>query len=374
MPVTYDEFAKKLSNSGLMTLEELQEFEAAQLSSAGPIGVEDLAQQLVRRYKLTAFQADVLQEARPDPFLVGDFFIMDKIGQGGMGVVYKARPRNAHKLVALKMMTPRTASDVLLVKRFQREVELASRLKHPNIVSALDGGEHEGRKFLVMELVDGLNLGALLNVKKKLAILTAFEHILDAARGLAFAHSKSVIHRDIKPSNLLVDRNGTVKILDMGLARVVDERESSTASTESSATITELTRGGALMGTADYIAPEQALNSKNADHRADIYSLGCTMFFAFTGKTMYSGETSMERIVAHREQDIPSLRSVRDDVNPDVDRIFQRMVAKSPDDRYQSMKEVVLDMRRCRDEFGHMWMIKRFIAEQKLPTRRNEPD
>ena len=130
------------------------------------------------------------------------------------------------------------------------------------------------------------------------------------------------------------------------------------------------------MGTADYIAPEQALNSKNADHRADIYSLGCTMFYAFTGQTMYLGETSMERIVAHREQEIPSLRAMRDDVNPDVDRIFQRMVAKSPDDRYQLMKEVVRDMKKCLDEFGHMWMIKRFIAEHSRddPVYAGLPD
>ena len=368
MPVSYDQFVRQLSNSGLMSLDELQAFEAAQPPSQSPKAAKDLAQQLVRRYKLTEFQADVLQQTRPDPLLVGDFFIMDKIGQGGMGVVYKARPRESYRLVALKMMTPKTADDAISVKRFRREVELASRLQHPNIVSALDGGAHDGREFLVMELVDGMNLATLLSVKKRLAILTAFDHILDAARGLAYAHHQQVIHRDIKPSNLLVDRDGTVKILDMGLARVIARGPT----TESSATITELTRGGSLMGTADYIAPEQALNSKNADHRADIYSLGCTMYFAFTGHTMYTGETSMERIVAHREQDIPTLRASRDDVAPEVDRIYHRMVAKKPDERYQSMDQVVADMEKCRGEFGHMWMIRRFIAEQKLPSSMGE--
>jgi serine/threonine protein kinase len=128
------------------------------------------------------------------------------------------------------------------------------------------------------------------------------------------------------------------------------------------------------MGTADYIAPEQALNSKNADHRADIYSLGCTMYFAFTGRTMYSGETLLERIIAHREQPIPSLRSARDDIAPEVDRIYQRMVAKAPQDRYQTMSDVIHDMEKCRNEFGHMWMIRRFIAEQKLPSSIGELD
>lgn len=370
MSVNYEQFVKKLSSSGLMTLEELQAFEAAQLSSQSPLGVEDLAHQLVRRYKLTEFQADVIQQTRYDPLVVGDFFIMDKIGQGGMGLVYKARRRDSHDLVALKMMTRRTSDDSISVRRFRREVELASRLKHPHIVAAIAGGEHEGREFLVMELVEGLNLGALLRAKKRLAVLSAFDHVLDAARGLAYAHSENVIHRDIKPTNLLVDRSGTVKIVDMGLACIVKEG----AKSEPLETISELTRAGSLMGTADYIAPEQALNSKNADHRADIYSLGCTMYFAFTGRTMYSGETLMERIIAHREQPIPSLRSARDDIAPEVDRIYQRMVAKAPEDRYQSMSDVIHDMEKCRKEFGHMWMIRRFIAEQKLPSSIGELD
>lgn len=350
-----------------MTLDELQEFERTQLSDT-PSDVEGLAKQLVRRYRLTEYQADVIQESRFDPLVVGRYFIMDKIGEGGMGVVYKARPRDTHQLVALKMMAPRTSGDLLSIKRFQREVQLASLLKHPNIVTALDSGEHEGHNFLVMELVDGLHLGAVLHTKKMLAVLTAFDYILDAARGLAFAHSKNVIHRDIKPSNLLVDRNGSAKILDMGLARIV----ASESTTDTAVTLTEITRAGALMGTADFIAPEQALNAKNADHRADIYSLGCTMFFAFTGRTMYKGETSMEKIVAHREQSIPSLRESRDDVAPEVDRIYQKMVAKSVDDRYQSVLDIISDMEKCRKEFGNMWMIQRFIAEKKLPSSMSE--
>lgn len=360
MSVSYEQFTEKLSNSGLMSLDELRAFEADKT----PSDVDDLARQLVRRYKLTEFQAEIIQETRGDPLVVGNYFIMDKIGQGGMGIVYKARRCDGHDLVALKMMTPKTASNAIAVERFRREVDLASRLKHPNIVAAKDGGEYEGREFLVMEFVDGVNLGVLLKMRKKLAVLSAFDHVFDAAKGLAFAHSQGVIHRDIKPSNLLVDRSGTVKILDMGLARIVKED----AVTDSSETLTDLTREGALMGTADYIAPEQALNSKNADRRADIYSLGCTMHYAFTGRPMYVGETPMERLVAHREQPIPSLRDARDDIAPEVDRIFRRMVAKTPEERYQSMNEVVQDMEKCRKEFGHMWMIKRFIAEQKLPS------
>lgn len=359
MTLSYQQFAEKLSSSGLMTFEELRLFEPDGASSS----VDVLAGQLVERYKLTEFQAEIILETRSDPLLVGDYFIMDRIGQGGMGIVYKSRRRDAHDLVALKMMTPKTVGSAIAVKRFRREIELASRLKHPNIVTAMDGGEFGGREFLVMEFVDGLNLGAVLEVKKKLAVLTAFDHILDAAKGLAYAHAKGIVHRDIKPSNLLVNRDGTAKVLDMGLARIIQDESMSDASE----TLTQLTREGALMGTADYIAPEQALNSRNADFRADIYSLGCTMHYAFTGRAVYAGETPMERLVAHREQDIPSLLEAREDLAPEVDGIFQKMIAKDPQDRYQSMQDVVNDMQGCRLTYGHMWMIKRFIAEQKLP-------
>lgn len=361
MTVTYHEFVDKLSHSGLMTLEELATFEKEHPSTSGG-SVEALASSLVQNYKLTEFQADIIQQALPIPLVIGNYFILDKIGQGGMGVVYKARPRDSYDLVALKMMSPEVCDDLTSIRRFRREVELALRLNHPNIVAALDIGEHEGQEFFVMELVDGQNLGVVVTPEQLPSVLTAFDYILDAARGLSYAHASGVVHRDIKPTNLLIHRNGTAKLLDMGLARVIERDQT----TDSSTTITEITRQGAVMGTADYIAPEQALNSKNADERADIYSLGCTMYFAFTGRRMYEGETAMERIVAHREQPIPCLRTIRLDVAIEVDNIFQRMVAKKPEDRYQTMADVIRDMERSRKEFGHMWMIRRFIAERKL--------
>jgi len=370
MTVTYHEFVDKLSSSGLMTLDELADFEQSHPSSATGT-VEAFANSLVRHYKLTEFQADIIQKSLPTPLVIGDYFLLDKIGQGGMGVVYKARPRNSFDLVALKMVSPEVCEDEISLRRFRREVDVALRLAHPNIVAALDVGQHEGQDFFVMELVEGQNLGLVVDPDHLPSVLTAFDYVIDAARGLAYAHAKGVIHRDIKPTNILIHRNGTAKLLDMGLARVIDRERRNTSTT----TITEITRQGAVMGTADYMAPEQALNSKNADERADIYSLGCTMHYAFTGREMYGGETAMERIVAHREQPIPSLRTVRSDVAVEVDRIFQRMVAKQPDDRYQTMAAAIAEMEQCRAEFGHMWMIRRFIAERKLgPQSQSDQD
>ena len=201
-------------------------------------------------------------------------------------------------------------------------------------------------------------------------MLTAFEFLRDATKALATAHANNVIHRDIKPSNMLVHRNGTLKVLDMGLARLVIDDDSR----GDELTDMNLTMTGTVLGTTGYMAPEQAMNSKNADCRSDVYSLGCTFYYFLFGEDIYGGETMVERIVSHRESPIPDLCELRNDVPRPVQKMFEKMVAKQVDERYQTVGELLSDIELSLKEFGHMWMIQRYLHEKKGRTTKSSDD
>jgi serine/threonine protein kinase len=343
MTLTVEEFLEQLSESGLMTAEEITTFQRG-LPADNQKNVEDLASELVRQKRLTRFQADAVCRGEARSLVLGNYVILDRIGAGGMGQVFMARHRRMKRLVALKLLPAAVTRDENAIKRFQREVEAAAKLTHPNIVTAYDADEANGVHFLVMEYVQASDLSTVVRRHGPVSITSAVHYILQAAHGLDYAHKKGVVHRDIKPANLLVDAAGVVKILDMGLARIEDGpgvREGAAAG---------LTATGQIMGTVDYMSPEQALNMKLADQRSDIYSLGCSLYYLLSGKPIYAGETLMEKLLAHREHPIPSLRDLQPDIPAALDAVFKRMVAKKPQDRYQSMSEFIAGLQGCEVE------------------------
>jgi serine/threonine protein kinase/WD40 repeat protein len=338
MSVPLDQIAKSIVSSGLMPADDLKSLWASLPASGRPRDSKSLTALLVKQGALTDFQAKELLSGSKTPLVLGDYVLLAKIGAGGMGQVFKARHRHMDRLVAIKLLPSATMKDEASVKRFQREVKAAAKLSHPNIVAALDARLERGVWCLVMEYVEGRDLSAVVKQRGPLPVDDAVAYVLQAARGLAYAHGKGVIHRDIKPANLLVDGDGTVKILDMGLARF---------DASADAADHQLTNTGQVMGTVDYMAPEQAANTRNADGRSDIYSLGCTLHRLLTGESLFGGQTVVEKILAHLNEAIPSLSQKRPEISAEVDRVFRTMVAKKPDDRYQSMQEVIAALDKC---------------------------
>jgi eukaryotic-like serine/threonine-protein kinase len=223
--------------------------------------------------------------------------VLGLIGSGGMGAVYKAQHRLMERLVALKVISPEFLQNQAAVDRFRREFKAVARLSHPNIVTAFDAEQAGGLHFLVMEFVQGLSVDQLVAQRGPLPIRQACELIRQAALGLAHIHERGMIHRDIKPQNLMVGREGdTLKILDCGLARLSSQLSSGRPCGEVEATWAGATPVGMILGTPDYMAPEQSVNAASADIRSDIYSLGCTLYFALTGQSPFPQGTAVRCI------------------------------------------------------------------------------
>lgn len=327
--LSFDALVAKIAASELVPAAQL---EAGLKSAAGDWGT--FVKSITDEGPLTLPQLDALRSGQISTLRIGNYEILGRLGAGGMGTVFKARHRRMKRIVALKVLSPGLSKNAAFVQRFQREVETIARLGHPNIVMAYDADEADEGHFLVMEFINGRDLAGIVERQGTMSVSEAIDCILQSARGLAYAHSQDIVHRDIKPANLLRDESGLVKVTDLGLARLAHGAD--TAPDQFAVTM-----AGGVIGTADYMSPEQAVDSTTLDHRTDIYSLGATLHYLLTRQPPFVGPTIIAILLKHRDAPIPSLCEARPDVPPALDEVFKGMLAKSVADRIQSMGDVV---------------------------------
>jgi len=292
-----------------------------------------LLERLVAAELLTSWQAGKLRQGKHKGFLLGNYKLLRHLGSGGMSSVYLAEHVHMKQLRALKVLPRERVNDASYLARFYREARAAAALDHPNIVHAYDIASDGDTHFLVVEYIDGSDLQQLVGRKGPLSFASAIDVVRQAAAGLAHAHDVGVVHRDIKPANLFVDNEGTVKILDMGLARFTSEE------IEQQASLTQM-NDEQVLGTTNYLSPEQAIDSHAVDGRADIYSLGCTFYFLLTASPPFSTGTVAQRLMMHLQQKPAPISTRRRGVPPELEAIFEKMTAKKPKQRYQSAAEV----------------------------------
>lgn len=301
---------------------------------------------MVRRAWLTSFQAAQIRDGKQDQLLLGPYVLLDKLGEGGMGQVFKARHRRLGRVDAIKLIRQVHLSNPDASKRFYREIRAASALAHANIVHAYDADEVDGVHYFAMEYVDGMDLREVLKQRGPLPVAEACDYVRQAALGLQHAYERGLVHRDVKPHNLLVTAGTpTVKILDLGLARFSHAAEQGVSST--------MTGDGTVMGTPDYIAPEQALSSHAVDIRADVYSLGCTLYHLLTGSVPFPNGTAMEKLLAHQLTQPATVRELRPGVSHAVEQVVARAMAKKPEERFQTPAEMARALTEALQQGGN---------------------
>jgi eukaryotic-like serine/threonine-protein kinase len=331
-PTTIDELLELVRKSEVVEEKKLSSYlEKARAAQSLPNTPTALASLLVRDGLLTQFQAEQFLLGKWKRFCLGKYKVLEKLGAGGMGIVYLCEHKLMRRKVAVKVLPESGAEDSDSLQRFYREARAVAALDHPNIVRAYDIDQDDKLHFLVMEHVDGSSLQEIVKKTGPMDVLRACHYIRQAALGLQHAHQTAgIVHRDIKPGNILVDRNGVVKILDMGLARFFhDDEDSLSRKFEDD-----------VLGTADYLAPEQALDSHSVDIRADIYSLGATFYFCLTGRTPFTDGTIAQKLIWHQTRQPKPIRPLRPEVPESVAAIVDKMMAKDAAQRPQTPQEV----------------------------------
>jgi serine/threonine protein kinase len=327
---TVADFLRVVRKSGLVDEERLAKaVEPWTVASAAL--PESLVQALIDGELLTQWQVDQLRKGRHKGFILGKYRLLRLLGTGGMSSVYLAEHTTLHSKVAIKVLPVKRVDQTSYLARFEREAQQSARLNHPNIIRTFDLDTSGTIHFIAMEYVEGVDLHAKVKQGGPLDVREAADYVRQAALGLHHAHEEGLVHRDIKPANLILDKRGTVKILDLGLALAGGDSEEESLTRE---------HDEKVLGTADYLAPEQARDSHLADRRSDIYSLGCTLFYLLVGRAPFAKGSLAERIQAHMKKPPPNLLDERADVPPAIAELYFRMLEKHPDARPQSAREI----------------------------------
>lgn len=328
-PATREAFLGLLRRSGLVEEQRLDAY--LRQDKDQPTRQQEIrpwVATLVRDGLLTHFHAEQLLMGKWRGFRIGNYRILERLGTGGMGLVYLGEHATLRRRVAVKVLARIRAADPAMVTRFYREARAAAALKHPNLVRAYDIGQDDDLHYLIMEYIEGADLQVLVDRHGPLSIPRAAHYIRQVALGLQHAHEAGFVHRDIKPGNLLLDRQGVVKILDLGLALSGQPEQD------------VLTRG-VILGSADYLAPEQALDSHQVDIRADIYSLGSTCYYLLTGRPPFGdAKTVTQKLIFKQTRQPRPIRELRPEVPEELAAVVARMLANDPDERYRNPAEV----------------------------------
>lgn len=331
--ISIEEFIASLERTGALDADTLKTVRSEVAPVRDEVDTECYARKLVKEGTLTQWQSDQIFAGRKQ-FVMGEYRLLDLAGRGGMGAVFRAEHIRLKRQVALKTLAPELVNRPDQVARFQKEIEAASALESPNVVRALDA-IRIGRTFvLVMEFVQGEPLSRICRRRGRLPIGEACEYIRQAALGLQHAHEKGMVHRDIKPGNLILtwrsDGSPLLKVFDLGLARFVNERVDHS----------EMTRTGQVMGTPDYMSPEQGWDTRTVDIRGDVYSLGCTAFRLITGRVPFRGDNPLQTLMVRCSTDAPPIRSFLPEIPESLEAIIAEMLARNPAERFQTPGEI----------------------------------
>jgi serine/threonine protein kinase len=347
---TAEGFLKSVLKSGLLDRVQLQEA-LADVPKEQRNDPHALADHLVRKGKLSRFQAGKLLRGSGKGLLLEHYQVLAPIGRGGMSTVYLARDERSGELAALKVLTPsRWRNQERLLARFQREMELSRRVAHPHLAWTYESGFCLGVYYIAMEYIPGKNLSRTVAESSPLKAPRAARLMAEVASGLEHAHNQGLIHRDLKPSNIMITPNDHAKVLDLGLALMEGEEAEQDV----------IGGQGYIVGTMDYIAPEQTTDATGVDGRADLYSLGCTLYFALSGQPPFPGGTSREKMRRHRQEEPRPLRELAPDVPVGFAQLVERLMAKDPANRPPSAAAVEEELRG--------WA----IGEAALPLDRHE--